>query len=354
MEKNRFLALHFEMTNKCNLRCKHCYNIDYLNSNCEDLTTDQIKRIIDKSIELGCQDIGFSGGEPFMRSDIIELLEYSREYPIHVLTNGLLLDSNMIKKLNGIDNLIIEFRISLDGLETHKMLRNIDYKKVLENIKGLLKNEYVVTINTMITNFNLDELLDMYDLFKEIGIDRWRLDFIFNSGNAALNELYYKDKDKLFKTIKRLIKTYIKERPDFIMDINKVFRSSFLDGYSQIYYTLESNPCEYQGSLTVRPNGNVSFCPSLEKTYGNILKDNIDDIVNSEGWKEFSNIKVKDLDKKCLDCKYVKYCGGGCRADGYYETKSLYGISDFTCDLVEFYVKEIIPLIENENSNNKK
>ena len=50
----------------------------------------------------------------------------------------------------------------------------------------------------------------------------------------------------------------------------------------------------------------------------------------------------------------MKYCGGGCRADGFYETGSLYGISDFTCDLVEFYVEEILPLIENENRKNKK
>lgn len=354
MNKNRFLALHLEMTNKCNLRCKHCYNINYLNSDNKDLTTDEIKQIIDKSIELGCEDIGFSGGEPFMRDDILELLEYSKKYPIHVLTNGLLLDSKMIEKLNKIDDLIIEFRISLDGLDTHRMLRNVDYKKVLNNIKELLKNDYVVTINTMITNYNLDELLEMYKLFKDIAIDRWRLDFIFNSGNAALNELYYKNKDKLFKTIKELIELYIKEKPSFIMDINKVFRSSFLDGYEQIYYTIDSKPCEYQGSLTVRPNGDVSFCPSMEKTYGNILKNSIEEITNSDEWKNFSNIKVKDLDKRCLDCKYMKYCGGGCRADGYYETGSLHGISDFTCELVEFYVNEILPLIKNENQSNQE
>lgn len=354
MEKNRFLALHFEMTNKCNLRCKHCYNIDYLNSCNDDLTTEQVKKIIDKSIGLGCSDIGFSGGEPFMRKDILELLEYSKKYPIHILTNGLLLDKEMIKKLNSIEDLVIEFRISLDGLEKHKILRNVDYKKVLNNVKALLDNDYVVTINTMITNYNLDELMTMYELFKDIGIDRWRIDFIFNSGNAVLNELRYENKRKLLNAVKKLIKKYIKERPDFILDINKVFRSSFLDGYEQIYYDLNSKPCEYQGSLTVRPNGNISFCPSLNKTYGNILKDSIEDIVNSDGWREFSNIKVKDLDKKCLECKYMKYCGGGCRADGFYETGSLYGISTFTCDLVEFYVEEILPLIENENRKNNK
>ncbi len=350
MDKNRFLALHFELTNKCNLRCKHCYNIEYLNNQKKDLTTEQVKKIIDKSIEIGCNDIGFSGGEPFMRDDIFEILEYSKRYPIHILTNGLLLNKKNIQRLNNIKDLIIEFRISLDGLETHKLLRNIDYKKVLENVKNLLNNEYVVTINTMITNYNLDELLNMYELFKKIKIDRWRLDFIFNSGNALINEFNYKDHKKLFKILKKLIELYIKERPDFILDINKLFRSSFLNGFEQVYYTLESKPCEYQGSLTVRPNGDISFCPSMNIVYGNILNDSFNDILNNKKWIEFSNIKVMDLDVKCQNCKYIKYCGGGCRADGYYDTGSLYGISEFTCELVKFYVEEILPLISNASN----
>lgn len=59
--KNRFLALHFEITNKCNLRCKHCYNIKYLEGNTAELTTREVMTIIDKAINLGCEDIGFSG-----------------------------------------------------------------------------------------------------------------------------------------------------------------------------------------------------------------------------------------------------------------------------------------------------
>lgn len=44
MEKNRFLSLHFELSNKCNLRCKHCYNIRYLNSKEDQLSTEQVKK----------------------------------------------------------------------------------------------------------------------------------------------------------------------------------------------------------------------------------------------------------------------------------------------------------------------
>lgn len=344
--EKRFLALHFEMTGKCNLRCKHCYNIDYLKSQTDDLNTEQIKKIIDKSIALGCKDIGFSGGEPFARTDILEIINYCKDYPIHILTNGLLITDDIIKELNNIDNLLLEFRISLDGLKSHSFLRNVQYDKTLDIIKKLLENDYVVTVNTMITDENLKELLEMYNLLKKMKVDRWRLDFVFNSGNANENSLKLTNTIELFKVLEKLIKTYIKERPDLILDINKVFRSSFLYGFEPFNYSLNSKPCEYQGSLTIRPNGDVSFCPSMNKTYGNILTEDVLEIIEKPEWKEFANIKVKDLDDKCKNCEFMKYCGGGCRADGYYDTGNIKGISSLNCELIKFFVKEVLPLIE--------
>lgn len=346
--KNRFLALHFEITNKCNLRCKHCYNAKYLEENVDELTTKEVMKIIDEAIKLGCEDIGFSGGEPFARSDILELINYVRDYPIHILSNGLLITEESLDYINSLGNLLIEFRISLDGLEAHRKLRGMSYEKVIEKIELLLKKGFVVTVNTMVTKDSILELDRMYNLFKEIGIDRWRIDFIFNSGNANVNHI---DNDILlsnFDKIKSLIIRYVKERPDFELDINKMFRSSFLSSARHINYTMDSKPCAYQGALTIRPNGCVSFCPSMEATFGNLLKNSIDDITSTTNWKEISDISVKDLHRKCRECEYLYFCGGGCRADSLYDCGSLYKNSDFTCKLVEYYLNEIEPVIKEK------
>lgn len=344
--ENRFLALHFELTNKCNLFCKHCYNKAYIESKEEELSTEQVKEVIDKACSIGVEDIGFSGGEPFIRKDIIELIKYSVKYPIHILTNGLLINSQMIEQLNKIDDLMLELRISLDGFTSHEKIRGVSYKSILSNIEQLLKNDYVVTVNTMVTDDNLDELLEMYEYFKKIHVDRWRLDFIFNSGNAKENNLLYSNYQKLFSTLKKLVLLYIDDDPEIILDINKVFRSQFLYNAKPYTYNIESRPCSYQGSLTVRPNGDVSFCPTYEKTFGNIFKDSIEDIVSNPEWKYFESIQVKNLPEKCQDCSYLKYCGGGCRADGYYTTGNILGVSDFTCQIMKFFTEEIYPIIE--------
>ena len=343
--KARFKALHFELTNKCNLRCRHCYNMNYLTSSAPELSLTQVKKIIDLAQDIGCADIGFSGGEPFARKDFIEILEYAKKYPIHVLSNGVLIDEAVVEKLNAIPELILEIRISLDGLDSHEKIRGISYTDVLKHICLLLENDYVVTVNTMITEDNLTELNDMFTLFSEIGVDRWRLDFIFSSGNASKNGKFYNEPDKILAALEKLIARYIREQPAFEFDVNKLFRSSLLSNSVTLSYSLDSKPCEYQGSLTVRPDGQVSFCPSLELTHGNILTTPLSQITSDDKWVEFSNITVVDLNSRCHNCVYMPYCGGGCRADAYYETGSLYGIAPFTCELMKLYVEKVVPMI---------
>ncbi len=344
--QNRFRSLHFEFTNQCNLRCRHCYNIDYIKSGGEDLSTEEVKEVIDRALAAGCNSIGFSGGEPFMRPDILELLEYcGHRRPIHVLTNGILLDEEMIEKIDRLD-LVIEFRISVDGLASHRKLRGRPVAIVLENIRNLLRHDHVVSVSTMVTQFNIPELNTMYDVMRDIKVDRWRLDFIYLAGNAARFNIGYDKAGPLLEELERLVDRYIDERPAFAFDINRVFRSAFLDSYEPFKYSPDTRPCSYQGSLTVRPDGGVSFCPSLGVVFGNILKQSIEEIAASEEWRRFDDIRVRDLSDKCASCRLVEYCGGGCRADGFYETGDLYDISDLTCVLIDFYVTRMIPKIQ--------
>lgn len=136
------------------------------------------------------------------------------------------------------------------------------------------------------------------------------------------------------------------EHKAILFDINKMFRSAFLDHYEPFSYDLDTRPCSYQGSLTIRPNGDVSFCPSMGPTFGNILTQSPEEIADSEAWRSFDGLRVRDLAEKCQECPYLSWCGGGCRADGYYETGDMRGISELTCVLIEYFVESVRPKIE--------
>lgn len=357
----KFDALHFEVTHLCNLRCLHCYNINYLNSKEKDLSTADVLKIIDISRKIGCTHIGYSGGEPFMRKDFLEILSYTPKTPIHILSNGLLIDKNLLSKIQRINELI-EFRISLDGLQAHYKIRHVDYQEILKKINLISQNGFIVTVNTTLNPYNINELETLYEIFQKTPPDRWRIDFAFNFGNAKKNYTSF-NQEKAFPILKKIIVKYLSEQPKFELDINKFFRSIFLSSHViPMEYTLESKPCEYQSSLTIRPNGDVSFCPTLGLTYGNILKNNIHDIIKSPSWKKVENIRACDLGLACQRCEYLKHCGGGCRADAYYNSGDLCLPDEFNCKAMAYYAKEIYPILktyyeakhERQNSFNRR
>ncbi len=317
--------------------------MDYISACRKDLNIDQVKSIIDLALELGIRDFGFSGGEPFMRKDFIEILRYVPDYPIHILSNGLLITERHLQEINEAKSLV-EFRVSLDGLESHKQIRSVGWKEVTDKIRMIKGFDFVTSVNTMITPFNYDELPSMFDLMIELKVDRWRLDFVYDAGNARKND-FEVDETRTFQTLKYIIERYIKERPSFELDVNKYFRSLFLDGSEPMKYDLNSEPCEYQAALTVRPNGDISFCPSLDMTFGNILNDSLKDIVGSSEWQRIAGVRVRDLDDKCHSCDLLSLCGGGCRADALYSTGSFYKPCEFNCRAMKFYRDEIEPVI---------
>lgn len=340
-----FKSLHFEVTHKCNLRCLHCYNAEYLRNSNGDLTTEQVFSVIDLAKEFGCEHIGYSGGEPFSRRDFLDILRYTSDSPVHILTNGSLITEAILSQIQGINELI-EFRVSLDGVKTHAVIRGRSHEETLKKIRMISDAGYLVTVNTTINSYNVDELEELYDILKTDKIDRWRIDFTFNYGNAKDNNIAVPSALKAFPILKKILKSYLSATPNFDLDINKFFRSTFIgDRVVPMEYDANSRPCEYQSSLTIRPNGGVSFCPSLDVVFGNILKEPLIDILNKPTWRNVEGIRARDLGEQCVECDLLRVCGGGCRADAYYDSGDLCAPYQFNCKAMQYYVDEIEPLL---------
>ena len=99
-KKNNFFLkkISIEITNKCNLNCKHCC-ID-ANSRTDEMSTDEIYRSIRKIAKWNPDNVSISGGEPLVRRDIKEILIYLRKVyngKITLSTNGLLIDKKILK-----------------------------------------------------------------------------------------------------------------------------------------------------------------------------------------------------------------------------------------------------------------
>lgn len=145
-ENNKDLAnelVSFEITHRCNLNCIHCcIDADGVDSDKNDLSTNEMKNIFDKIIKWNPRRIMLSGGEPMLRNDFIELLTYLKtNYNGRIIlsTNGTLINEKNVSVLAGS---VYQIDISLDGAdeESCSIVRGKGvFGKVIENVK-LLKN----------------------------------------------------------------------------------------------------------------------------------------------------------------------------------------------------------------------
>jgi MoaA/NifB/PqqE/SkfB family radical SAM enzyme len=168
-------VLCLSVTSKCNLNCIGCYYKSQKRQIKEDLSDDEIRRIIREAHDLGIRDLLILGGEPFMR-DIFELTSGYDDILFFVYTNSTLIDENIILKLKKRHN-IIPF-LSLEGYSETDKRRGAG---ILDNIKHvsrlLQKNKIMYGLSYTVTKNNFDEIIQ--DDFVKNDIKSGALCFTF-------------------------------------------------------------------------------------------------------------------------------------------------------------------------------
>lgn len=157
----------WEITNRCNYNCKYC--IFNSNSNLKELTLKECKKVIDELLENDFNYIKFTGGEPFIRSDFIDILEYANnKIQFDISTNASLINDEHIKRLK---NLNINFlHISIDGLEAeHDFIRGYNtFKKTLDGLERLKHIDKYIRIGTVLYKYNQDKIKEIVQMIEEI------------------------------------------------------------------------------------------------------------------------------------------------------------------------------------------
>ncbi len=191
-KEKRLNTVVFFVTSICNEKCRHCFYWEELNQR-GDLTLEQIKRISQTMPAI--TDLWISGGEPFMRKDLPEIIEtFSRNNGvrwINLPTNGLFKDRAhdwLPRVLDRCPQLRIDLNVSVDGFrETHEKIRGVPgcYGKTLEMIQSLpalvgrYRRQLRVNVNTCLNSDNYAELIDfMKFVFNELPVDGQYLQLI--------------------------------------------------------------------------------------------------------------------------------------------------------------------------------
>ena len=160
-KKMQLLTVEFSVTDRCDLTCKYCIQVFDIHKQgrvIEEMTIDQIKKTLDNFRSIGVERINFSGGEPFLREDIDEIIKDARMrgFTCTITTNGTFVSKHR-KILKHIDLLIV----SLDGQEkTHNWLKGDGtYSKVVQTLEIAKEEKIPVMLSTVLTNrTSLDDI----------------------------------------------------------------------------------------------------------------------------------------------------------------------------------------------------
>ena len=141
----------------CNLRCTHCFiSCSPDNHSHEMMTLAEVRRHLEEAVRLGVKEYYFTGGEPFMNSDLMAILEETLKVgPASVLTNGLFLDPKRCRRLRTLadgSEYSLEIRISLDGWgpADHDVIRGPGtFQRAVEGIRNLWRERMnpVITVS---------------------------------------------------------------------------------------------------------------------------------------------------------------------------------------------------------------
>jgi len=157
----------FELTFRCNLRCRHCYSDCYNKEEYikRELTTSQVELLIDKVYNSGVIWLCFTGGDSLTRQDFLELYSYAKDkgFLITIFTNAYSMTKEIIKYLKKKPPFVIEMTMNAVTKESYEKISQVEgsFEKVMQGLNLILKAKLPLKIKTQITRDNLGEIPDI-------------------------------------------------------------------------------------------------------------------------------------------------------------------------------------------------
>jgi radical SAM protein with 4Fe4S-binding SPASM domain len=338
MEPQRGFTVQWHITDRCNLQCTHCYRDEKV----KDLSLAHLKKIADNILR-GIKTLqvfpcfALSGGEPFLREDLFELIEYLHQKGVTSIlmeTNGTLLTSEVTQSLIHHSPPVATIQVSLDGStpSVHDSIRGKgSFEKALSGLKRIIKDTNLyTTISYTFHQQNMDDIPSIVQLGESLSIDTLYLTRLVPIGHGKEIDLltpeqtrnvlsYLHEKNEEFKKSKEKKPVIAENRCLFHLTNPEEAVTRYKSGKGRL-----GNACAVGSStFTILPDGTALPCRRLPIPLGNLQKESFLDIwfKNDLLW-DFRR-RQKTLKGKCRQCPFLEYtglCDGGaaCVSYGYY------------------------------------
>jgi len=310
--------ISWNLTQRCNLRCPHCY-MEAGKKAERELTTEECLGLLGEMHELGTEMVILTGGEPLLRRDIYELATAASERGLWVVmgTNGVLLTDRVAQKM--LECGVKGVAVSLDSIDPakHDSFRGGPnaWKHSVRALEVAKANGLEVLVQTTVMEMNRDEIPQLIEFTREKGAWSFNLYFLVQTGRGQqMNDLSAAETESMLEELVDAQESY---RPMLV-------RSKCAPQFKRIAYQKAEGGLESGGCMAgthycrITPEGDVTPCPYMTVVAGNVLEQSF-----SEIWHESPVLQaLRDpsrLGGRCGECEFKELCGGcRCRAQAHF------------------------------------
>lgn len=297
------------ITERCNLRCKYCFRGG--GHKIRELSTNDWIKIINDLGSLKVIRCMVSGGEPTLHKGIVQILDALLENDIfpYLATNGTMLTPKMVSDFKDIGLKYVQVSLDTVDKDIFFQITGVNcLESVLKGIDWLTNAGIVLRVKAVITKLNAPNIVKLIDFCDSVGEVEVAFD---NYSPSAMGG----KKDELFLTIEQheMLKETIKEQQE------KYKGKMSIDPFSKIPRWKNADSIIYcgafLGSLTINSQGELIVCDQFDDNRlrpGNVLKNSIMQVWNSDKMKRCRELKDVEIDPICKTCEYFNLCKTGC------------------------------------------
>lgn len=327
---NRVLSAYLHVTQRCNLTCAGCYSDDWQRNTIEDSPLEDMLHAVDELAAAGVMRLAISGGEPFLRRDLPEIVKHAKVVcgiqNVTVLSNGTCITKEALERLAPHVDCV---SVSFDGCSASSpayIRKEQRFDSLVVAIQAIKEAGIPAHMIPTVHAKNLDDLAEYLRLSKELGAT---LNFSLLScepDDEALGDLLPGEEE--LRKLGRSLLTLNDGRPIPAMDapvgLNLTVKQNCGAGYK---------------TLSVAADGTIYPCHMLQRpalAMGNAFTGTISDALESD-----ISHKLRALDaahyEDCSTCRHLYLCGGGCRARSMFESGNLESKDSYCAMTLEFY-----------------
>lgn len=319
------------ITNRCNLACRYCAVSSTRNSPGE-LSLEEWRAVIEELARIKVFQVLISGGEPFMRTDFLDILKCLARYPMRIAvnTNGTCCSEEILAHLAE-GGRLNHVQVSLDGpnARVHDRLRGPgSFERLCRGIALLRRHRISFHFFVVVHRLNFRHLEETVRFARDSGANQAAFSPLLPQGSALQNLeklMLSFEEQKQAEAVLRQLKREFPHRVGGTLLQNLEWMHHLQELHRKKRPPRKANRITSCGGsvseCSVRPDGAVIPCDRLwEYTVGNVRKNAFQDIwLHAEGFRRFRERFLQRMDsfEECRGCLFTDVCKGGCPATGF-------------------------------------